>query len=44
MIYNHRVIVRRDQNLNNYLDFVYMSMLEIYIKYTYTHNLEKNVK
>ena len=37
---NHRVMVRRDKNLNNYFSFVYMSMLEIYIKYAYTHNLE----
>jgi hypothetical protein len=41
---NHRVMVRRDKNINNYFSFVYMTMLEIHIKYAYKHNLEKYVK
>ena len=41
---NNRVMVRRDKNLNNYFSFIYISMLEIHIRYAYTHDLEKYVK
>jgi hypothetical protein len=41
---NNRVMVRRDKNLNNYFSFIYISMLEVHIRYAYTHDLEKYVK
>ena len=41
---NHRVMVRRDKNMNNYFSFVYMSMLEIHIRYAFSKNLDKYLK
>lgn len=36
-----RTMIRKDKKINNYLSFIYMTLLEKYISYALFNNLEK---
>lgn len=38
---NNRTMIRKDKKINNYLSFIYMTLLEKYISYALFNNLEK---
>ena len=40
---NIRIMVRKEKHINNYLSFMYIAMLEIYIKYAIKNDLTKYI-
>jgi len=41
---NIRIMIRKEKQISNYLSFMYISMLEYYIKYALSNGLEKYIK